>query len=221
MGNNPFKILGLSESATREELTEAYGAIRKKYEALRFEPGDVGAEACARLEEAETAFDDALGIIAMRESGTADDDTRTKFLKHNLEKAEESLKSGEVDKAQHFLDECLTRTAQWHYLQAAVFYKKGWASEAASQLDVATNMEPGNAKYIEARDAMRKRVKANGSDRNGSFYNEPSRGDRSYSDDRNFETSGRRGCSACDVCNAMICTDCCCECFGGDFISCC
>ena len=29
------------------------------------------------------------------------------------------------------------------------------------------------------------------------------------------------GCSACDVCNGLICADCCCECMGGDLISCC
>ena len=29
------------------------------------------------------------------------------------------------------------------------------------------------------------------------------------------------GCTACDVCNGLICADCCCECMGGDLISCC
>ena len=29
------------------------------------------------------------------------------------------------------------------------------------------------------------------------------------------------GCTACDICNGLICADCCCECMGGDLISCC
>ena len=29
------------------------------------------------------------------------------------------------------------------------------------------------------------------------------------------------GCSTCDICNGLICADCCCECMGGDLISCC
>ena len=29
------------------------------------------------------------------------------------------------------------------------------------------------------------------------------------------------GCSSCDVCQGLICADCCCECLGGDLISCC
>ena len=29
------------------------------------------------------------------------------------------------------------------------------------------------------------------------------------------------GCSGCDVCSGLLCADCCCECFGGDFIRCC
>ena len=29
------------------------------------------------------------------------------------------------------------------------------------------------------------------------------------------------GCNTCDVCNSLICADCCCECMGGDLIPCC
>ena len=29
------------------------------------------------------------------------------------------------------------------------------------------------------------------------------------------------GCNACDMCSSLICADCCCECMGGDLISCC
>ena len=29
------------------------------------------------------------------------------------------------------------------------------------------------------------------------------------------------GCDACSMCQGLICADCCCECMGGDLISCC
>lgn len=31
----------------------------------------------------------------------------------------------------------------------------------------------------------------------------------------------RGGCNSCDMCSSLICADCCCECMGGDLISCC
>ena len=37
----------------------------------------------------------------------------------------------------------------------------------------------------------------------------------------NMSTSGVGGCNACDMCQGLICADCCCECMGGDLISCC
>ena len=32
---------------------------------------------------------------------------------------------------------------------------------------------------------------------------------------------GANGCSTCDICQGLICADCCCECMGGDLIRCC
>ena len=40
-----------------------------------------------------------------------------------------------------------------------------------------------------------------------------------YNPNMNMNNAG--GCNACDVCNGLICADCCCECMGGDLISCC
>ena len=34
-------------------------------------------------------------------------------------------------------------------------------------------------------------------------------------------SGGNGGCSTCDICQGLICADCCCECMGGDLISCC
>ncbi|NCU32158.1 MAG: molecular chaperone DnaJ, partial [Candidatus Moranbacteria bacterium] len=31
----------------------------------------------------------------------------------------------------------------------------------------------------------------------------------------------RTACTPCNVCSSLICADCCCECMGGDLISCC
>ncbi len=46
------------------------------------------------------------------------------------------------------------------------------------------------------------------------------RQERTYADSASRVTTNR-GCSACDVCYGLMCADCCCECLGGDLISCC
>ena len=42
-----------------------------------------------------------------------------------------------------------------------------------------------------------------------------------YSGGYNPGAPRQGGCSGCDVCSGLLCADCCCECFGGDFIRCC
>jgi hypothetical protein len=48
------------------------------------------------------------------------------------------------------LDDCNERSAEWHYLQAVLFYKKSWTNESKKQLEIAMQMEPDNVKYRSA-----------------------------------------------------------------------
>lgn len=60
------------------------------------------------------------------------------------------LKSDKLSEAQSRLDEFNERGAEWHYLQAVVFYKKNWSNESKKQLEIAMQMDPNNRKYQEA-----------------------------------------------------------------------
>lgn len=222
MSKNPFVVLGLKENATREEAYFAYKEMRAKYESLRFEAGDVGADACAALEEIETAYNDVLVAIDARERrGDDREDSRSKFVNEKLNEAEQAIKEKRMEDAQRCLDDCSMRTARWHYLQSAIFYRKGWANDALKQLILACDMEPNNQKYREAKQSMEEHVKANTTAQNESFYDNGTRAERSYANSRGDEYRDRRGCSVCDVCSGLLCADCCCECMGGDLISCC
>ena len=56
---------------------------------------------------------------------------------------EEALKNGDINKAQEMLDNLTPRTAEWHYLQSIVFYKKNWlSSESKKQLEFALSLRP-------------------------------------------------------------------------------
>lgn len=219
MSRTPFIILGVSENATKEELYSAYREMRVKYESQRFEPGEIGEEACAKLEEIDSAYNDALDIISKR-SEREYSDYRTEYVEQMLNKADQAIRDGKIDEAQGYLDDCSTRTARWHYLQSAVFYRKNWVGDALKQLELACNMDPSNTKYRDAKASMEQHMRANTTSQESSFYNNGNRQERSYADTREYHTH-RRGCTVCDICNGLICADCCCECCGGDLISCC
>lgn len=211
MAKNPFMILNVSENCTQSELYDAYKTERNKYANLRFEPGEVGADACSKLEDIEAAYAEANEILRSRYD--------IAYTGENLEDADRAIKNGKLDEAQSILDNCVNRTAQWHYLQAAIFYRKNWASDALKQLEYACQMEPNNAKYAEAKQSMLNHIKANTTAQGESFYNGENKEERTYVNMNPQQNA--RGCSACDCCSSLICADCCCECMGGDLISCC
>ena len=211
MAKNPFVILGVSEDCTQNELYDAYRALRDKYADMRFEPGEVGEEACVKLEEVEAAYKEATEILRSRYD--------ISYTGDNLDDADRAIKDGNLDEAQKILDDCATRTAHWHYLQAAIFYRKGWPNDALKQLDFACQMEPTNQKYIESRKTLLDHLNANTTAQRSSFYNGENAGERSYSGMEGERNA--RGCTVCDCCSSLLCADCCCECMGGDLISCC
>ena len=92
-----------------------------------------------------------------------------------------------------------SRNAEWYFLKGTVLYRRGWLEEAKEHFTRACQMDPGNPEYQAAlNQAMNQR--------SGVL--------RRLQSEYEHEQCG--GCNACDICNGLICADCCCECMGGD-----
>ena len=92
------------------------------------------------------------------------------------------------------------RTADWHYLESLVLMNRGYINDAMRELEIACQMDPDNVEYQQAKQMFNQRAAGYG---------------------RTYTNSRGGGVSACDVCQGLICADCCCECMGGDLIPCC
>ncbi len=141
-----YKLLGLEETATDAELTERYYALRAKYSEDRWLDGEAGNEAARMLTNLEVAYKE---IMASRKEKNQHTDGKSAF-----EEIAEFLKSDRIGDAQAKLDDCNERNAEWHYLQAVVFYKKNWTNDSKKQLEIAMQMDPDNEKYRSAYDKM-------------------------------------------------------------------
>ena len=111
--------------------------------------------------------------------------------------------NGRIADAEQILNGVPTqgRNAEWFFLKGTVLYKRGWLDEAYNHFTRAVQLDPGNAEYRSAMNQVTNQ-------RRGNFGG--------------YNPGGQvGGCTACDVCNGLICADCCCECMGGDLISCC
>lgn len=142
MNKQNLEILGLSESATREEIKSSYESLRAKYLEERFMDGDAGNNAAKMLTKIEVAYNELINEL----SETASEfDADSAYLK-----VEETIKNGNIDQAQRELDAFNERGAQWHYLQSVIFYRKNWMNESKKQLEIALQLEPENEKYKES-----------------------------------------------------------------------
>lgn len=199
--NNPYEVLGINQNATDDEVKAAYRALAKKYHPDNYANNPLQDIAEEKMQEINEAYDTIMnsrrGGGAGNTSGGYSAYTGTKFSDIRA-----VINQNRLDEAQRMLDAIPIneRSAEWYFLNGSVQYRRGWFDNAYSNFSTACRMDPSNSEYRAAMNQIQY------SRRGGNPYNTvPANG----------------GCTACDICNGLICADCCCECMGGDLISCC
>ncbi|HBN13112.1 MAG TPA: hypothetical protein DD415_05815 [Clostridiales bacterium] len=150
MNKKNLELFGLSEGATKEDVTSAYETLRAKYLEERFMDGEVGNHAAKMLTQLENAYNDLMRELS--ENAAAEDGDSS------FTRVEELIKDGNIAEAQRVLDSFNERGGRWHYLQSVVFYRKNWINESKKQLEIAIQLEPDNEKYKEAYKKLNEKV---------------------------------------------------------------
>ena len=137
-----YEFLGLSETATDVEILERYQELKAKYKEDRWLDGEAGNEAAKLLTKLEAVYAE---LTLSRKGQNKNTEGKGAF-----EEIGELLKSDKIAEAQARLDDLNERGAEWHYLQAVVYYKKNWTNDSKKQLEIAMEMDPDNQKYRSA-----------------------------------------------------------------------
>ena len=206
---DPYSVLGVSQSASDDEIKKAYRELVKKYHPDKYTDPDMKQLANEKLKEINEAYDQltknpgktassgysGAAYGAGGHGGSYSGPEADRFIR-----ARSLINAGNLDGAKTILDSIQTRNAEWYYLYGIIYLRQGWYDKAREFLGRAYRTEPGNAEYAQAYNTLRY---------TGNPYSRP-RQSTSYGN-----------CSACDICSGLMCADCCCECMGGDLIRCC
>lgn len=222
MSKNPYEILGVPQSASRQEVDEAYFNLRDKYRLDMHSEGEKGKIAAKSLNEVELAYRDILLNFSETDTPNPSNTYEDSFYQDNSVISEPEVQDAQTfasidllirDKnygaAQKALDNMSERSAEWHFYQSAIYYKQGWISESKSQLELACNMDPTNEKYRNSLNKLNEKI--NSKNVSNKTYSNANNGfHRSYSQSDYDARSTEDSC--CRACQAAICVNCLCDC---------
>ncbi len=210
---DPYDVLGVSRSASDDEIKKAYRTLARKYHPDNF-AGSSGAEVTG-AEERMKEINEAYDTIQKERSGKGNAgagyssngyrgsyNTYSSSGTTSFYQVRKLINEGKFSDAELIIDSTPAgdRGAEWNFLKGYLLAQRGFYYDAVRYIEIACYLDPQNLEYREARNRMRTR-----SNNFGGTYRQTSGSD----------------CDVCGTCSTLILCDTCCECCGGDLIGCC
>ena len=199
---NPYEVLGISPTATNEEVRDAYRALAKKYQPDNYAGNPLADMAEEKMKEINSAYDEILHQRAEAKNNASNgensqnsDTGRAKYANSTSNNPRYSriryaINGGDMNTAESLLNEIdeASRDAEWYFLKGCILLHSGYVFDAIRYINKACTLDPNNEEYK----MLLARLQANSS---AQAQRAPRQG---------------VGCSICDICSAIICIDCLC-----------
>ncbi|MBQ2895984.1 MAG: DnaJ domain-containing protein [Oscillospiraceae bacterium] len=198
--NDPYSILGVSRTASDEEVKKAYRELARKYHPDNYVNNPLADLAQEKMKQVNEAYDQ---ITRERAGGAAAQSQYRPYQNTQSHgagpyaDARRAINAGDLNRAEMILGSVTQRGAEWHFLMGSLAYRRGWMDEARRYFTMAVNMDPGNAEYRQAFNYMQ------------------------TASAQPFTTRSVHTGDPCNTCGNLLMLDCCCEMMGGDCVPCC
>ena len=163
--NDPYQVLGVSESATDEEVKRAYRDLARRYHPDNYHDNPLADLAQEKMKEINAAYEE----INRRRSGgggTGGASAGSGYAggwqrqygpggSSVLQQVRAAIQMGDLARAEALLDNVPDHGAEWNFLKGAVCYRRGWMDEALRHYQTACQMDPNDPEYRRALDMMR------------------------------------------------------------------
>lgn len=198
---NPYKVLGVSQNASQEEIRKAYLALVKKYHPDRYTDEGMKELANEKLKEINQAYELLTKKKEEPGAGYARQNYWQSHANYRGEYQEEFsrvrsfLSRNDLGSATAVLNSIPLRNGEWHYLNGIIAMRRGWSYQARDSFAEACKQEPNNSEYRTA-------------------YETLLRNTRAYAQGGQEESVNDCNCDLCDICSTLMCMNCLCNCGG-------
>ena len=191
---DPYEVLGVSQSASDEEIKKAYRNLARKYHPDNYQDNPLADLAEEKMKEINEAYD----LITKTRSGGGSSyggyQSSSAYQQQSYSSSggefaqvRQQINNGNLDFAEQILQGCSAKNGEWYFLMGSIAYRRGWLDEARQNYQIACRMEPGNMEYRQALNMMQ----------NGGYA---------------YNSNGMSGtaCDGMDCCTTMLCLNCLC-----------
>lgn len=204
---DPYKVLGVSPSASDDDVKDAYRKLARKYHPDNYVNNPLSDLATEKMKEINEAYDDvqrqrkgggnaSSGYGGQGYGGQSYGGYRQQSYSSSgssqFADIRRLINTGRIADAEELLDGVseARRNAEWNFLKGTVNYQKGWLDNAVTYYSKACNQEPNNMEY---RAALNRLMQQRQTGFGGQMM----------------------GGSICDICASLYCGSLCCNCMGG------
>ena len=188
---DPYSVLGVSQSASDEEVKKAYRELARKYHPDNYQNNPLADLAEEKMKEINEAYDT---ITKQRSGGYQQTNAGAGYSGYQRQTASSSnptyarirslINAGDLQTAERLLMEVGQKNGEWYFLSGSIAYRKGWLDEAMQNFTLAVQMDPNNMEYRQALAMVQ-------------------RGGQAYRPYNQYNST-----TECDPCSAYLCLSC-------------
>lgn len=203
---NPYEVLGVRQGASLDEVRQAYRELAKKYHPDRYADNPLRDLAEEKMREINEAYDYLMKNNTNSSSNGYGNNSHSNSNGYgnnfsSFQRIRDLINRNDIKTAEYELNQISNKNAEWFFLRGMISLRKGWYSQGYQDIQTAVSMDPSNYEYRE----MFNRLQHNQNNYTNQYY----------------QRRGRNDGDMCNVCFTLCVLDQCCECLGGDLISCC